>query len=51
MKETVNKMKRPPIEGEKNFANSIPYMGLISKIYKEYIQLNNKNAKNSPIKN
>ena len=38
MKETINKMKRPPNEWEKTFANDISNKGLTSKIYKELIQ-------------
>ena len=44
MKETINKTERLPIEREKIFANDISYKGLISKIYKECIQLNIKNT-------
>ena len=33
-KETINKMKRPPTEWEKIFANDVSDKGLISKIYK-----------------
>ena len=36
-KKTINKMKRPPTEWEKIFANDICHKGLISKIYKELI--------------
>ena len=40
--ETINKMKRQPTEWEKIFANNMSDKGLISKIYKELIQLNTK---------
>ena len=40
MKETINKTKRQPSEGEKIFANNISSKRLISKLYKELIQLN-----------
>ena len=45
-KETIGKMKRPPIEWEKIFANDISDKGLIPKIYKELIELNIKKKKN-----
>ena len=41
-KETMNKTKRQPPNWEKIFANHISDKGLISKLYKELIQLNNK---------
>ena len=41
-KETINKMKRQPTEWEKIFANCISDKELISKIYKELIQLHSK---------
>ena len=39
-KETINKMKRQPSEWEKIFANKATDKGLISKIYKQLMQLN-----------
>ena len=50
VKETVNKTKRQPMEWEKIFANDISKKGLVSKIYKEMIQLNIPKS-NNPIKN
>ena len=41
-KETINKIKREPTEWEKVFANHISDKGLISKIYKELLQLKSK---------
>ena len=49
-KETINKVKRQPIEWENIFANHISDEGLISKIHKELIQLNSKNFKYSNLK-
>ena len=48
-KETINKTKRQATEGEKIFANDATKKGLISKIYKQLIQLSNNKA-NNPIK-
>ena len=42
-KKTINKMKTQPTEWEKIFANDVTDKGLISKIYKQLIQLNIKN--------
>ena len=44
-KETTNKMKRQPSEWEKIFANESTDKGLISKIYKQLMQLNIKKNK------
>ena len=41
-KETINKMKRHPSEWEEIFANEATDKGLISKIYKLLMQVNNK---------
>ena len=48
-KETINKKKRQPSEWEKIFANESADKGLISKIYKELMQLTIKRT-NNPIK-
>ena len=42
VKETINKMKRQPPEWEKILANEATDKGLISKIYKQLMQLNIK---------
>ena len=41
-KESVNKMKRPPTKSENIFSNDVSGKGVISKIYKELMQLNIK---------
>ena len=48
-KETIFKMKRQPLEWEKIIANETSDKGLISKIYKQLIQLNTRKT-NNPIK-
>ena len=48
-KETISKVKRQPSEWEK-IANETTDKGLISKIYKQLIQLNTRKT-NNPIKN
>ena len=45
-KETINKMKRQPSEWEKIYANESTGKGLISKLYKQLMQLNIKKNKN-----
>ena len=47
-KETINKTKRQPSEWEKIFANEATDKGLISKTYKQLMQLNIKKT-NNPI--
>jgi len=49
-KETTNKVKRQPSEWEKIIAKETTDKELISKIYKQLIQLNSRKT-NSPIKN
>ena len=48
-KETISKVKRQPSELEKIIANETTDKGLISKIYKQLIQLNDRKT-NHPIK-
>ena len=48
-KGTINKVKRQSTEWEKIFANEVTNKGLISKIYKQFMQLYVKKT-NNPIK-
>ena len=48
-KEAINKMKRQPTDWEKIFANDVTDKGLVSKIYKQPMQLNVIKT-NNPIK-
>ena len=48
-KETISKVKRQSSEWEKTIANETTDKGLISKIYKQLIQLNTRKT-NNPIK-
>ena len=46
-KETINKVKRQPSEWEKTIANETTDKELISKVYKQLIQLKTKRTNNS----
>ena len=46
-KETINKTKRQPSQWEKIFASEATDKGLISKIYKQFMQLNIKKTTQS----
>ena len=50
MKETISKVKRQPSEWEKIIANETTDKQLISKIYKQLLQLESRKI-NDPIKN
>ena len=49
MKETISKVKRQPSEWEKIIANEATDKELISKIYKQFLQLNSRKIKD-PVK-
>ena len=49
-KETINKTKEQPSEWEKIFVNESTDKGLISKIYKQLMQLNIKKTNNLNLK-
>ena len=49
-RETISKVKRQPSEWEKIIANEATDNELISKIYKQLLQLNSRKI-NDPIKN
>ena len=50
VKKTISKVKRQPSEWKKIIANEITDKGLISKTYKQFMQLNTRKT-NNPIKN
>ena len=47
MKETISKVKRQPSEWEKITANKATDKELISKIYKQFMQLNARKMNNT----
>ena len=49
-KKTISKVKREPSEWEKIIVNETTDIGLVSKIYRQLVQLNTRRA-NNPIKN
>ena len=50
-KKTINKLKRQPSVWEKIFANETMDKGLISKIYKQLMELNIKKPQKTQLKN
>ena len=50
MKETISKVKKQPSKWEKIIANEVTDKELISKIYKQLMQLNSRKI-NNPINN
>ena len=51
VKESISKVKRQPSEWEKVIANETTDKGLISKVYKQLIQLNLRKTNSSIKKN
>ena len=50
-KDTINRVKRQPTEWKKIFANHTSDKELISRIYREFLELNTKKKKKHLIKN
>ena len=50
-KETINRRKRQSMEWEEIFANNVTDKGLISKIYKQHIQLSIQKKQTTQSKN